>query len=171
MAQYQSEKSFLERLADRIPGLSGYRDREARRDTDKRLREHLSRRLDQGRELLNQVRRAAVEGGDLAPLDGIGRLDRRIQRASDSLRHATYGYAGAFDQVRMREEELDRIYRFDLSLLDAVEAVEGALEGFSGSVAPEAVDRARGPVDRLLERIAERREIFERPTGESAGGG
>ena len=56
------------------------------------------------------------------PLDEIGRLDRRLRRAADSLRHASYGYTGAFDQVRMRDEELERIYRFDLGMLDQVEA-------------------------------------------------
>ncbi len=171
MTLYTSEKNFLERLADRIPGLSGYRDREARRDTDKRLREHLARRLDQGRELLHRARRAVTDRGDLAPLDSIGRLDRRMQRASDSLRHANYGYSGAFDPVRMREEDLDRIYRFDLSLLDAVEAVEGALGDLSGAGEAGSVDRAAGQVDQLLRQIDQRSEIFERLTGESAGGG
>ncbi len=168
MTLYTSEKNFLERLADRIPGLSGYRDREARRDTDKRLREHLARRLDQGRKLLHRARRAVTDRGDLAPLDSIGRLDRRMQRASDSLRHANYGYSGAFDQVRMREEELDRIYRFDLSLVDAVEAVEGALADLSGG---PGVDRAAGKVDQLLQQIDQRSEIFEKLTDELAGGG
>jgi len=171
MTLYTSEKNFLERLADRIPGVAGYRDREARRDTDKRLREHLSRRLDRAREALDGARRAATDRGELGLLDTIGRLDRRARRASDSLRHASYGYSGAFDQVKMREEELDRIYRFDMDLIDVVDAVEGGLQGLAGGPAPEAVEAAAAQVDRLLERIAERQEIFERPAGESAHGG
>ena len=34
MAMPQSEKNFLEKIADRVPGLAGYRAKESRRDTD-----------------------------------------------------------------------------------------------------------------------------------------
>ena len=158
---YKSEKNFLERIADSIPGLSGYRERESRRDTDKRLRDHLARRLDRSLENLDSARREATAAGDLEPLDEIGRLDRRLRRASDSLRHASYGYTGAFDQVRMRDEELERIYRFDLGLLDHVEAVERATAALSCAAA--AIAAAAQQVDRLLEVIEQRREIFETP--------
>lgn len=161
MDLYRSEKNFLERLGEKIPGLAGYRDREARRDTDKRLREHLARRLDQARQGVDAARREATGRGDLAALGRLGEVDARARRAADGLRYATYGYAGLFDQVRMREEELDRIYRFDLELLDEVEAAEGALASLS-EAGPDACLEA---VDRLLRRIAERREIFEAPQG------
>ena len=165
-----SEKNFLERLADRIPGLAGYRAKETRRDTDKRLREHLARRLDRGRELLNAVRRAITKAGDLDPLSTVGAVDKRLQRAADSLRHASYGYSGLFDQVKIREDELDRIYRFDLELLDEVESVEGALAGLGDGSDPRPLEALEALTDRLLGSIADRREIFETPQGEAETG-
>ena len=166
MSQYRSEKTFLERLADRIPGLAGYRAREERRDTDKRLRDYLAGRLDRGRESLDRARQAWADAARLEGLDAIGRLERRLRRATDSLRHASYGYSGAFDQVRMREEELERLYRFDLELVDRVEAVEKALGALT--TGPEAAVRAGEQVDGLLDQIARRREIFEAPHGQAS---
>ncbi|MGD8377761.1 MAG: hypothetical protein PVF68_16635 [Acidobacteriota bacterium] len=160
-----SEKNFLERLADRIPGLAGYRAREARRDTDKRLREHLARRLDRGRENLDRARRELLSGGELGRLDGVGGVDKRLQRAADGLRHASYGYSGLFDALKIREEELDRLYRYDGELLDEVEGVERALQAVGGEPDPEGLTDLSTRVDRLLERIAGRREIFETPAG------
>jgi hypothetical protein len=161
MDLYRSEKNFLERLADKLPGLAGYRERESRRDTDKRVRDHLARRLDRARQGVDAARREATGRGDLEKLGRLGEIDSRVRRAADGLRHATYGYTGAFDQVRMRDDELERIYRFDLELLDEVEAVESALEALAGA-GPAATLEA---TDRLLRRIAERRELFDAPQG------
>lgn len=160
-----SEKDFLERLADRIPGLAGYRAREARRDTDKRLREHLARRLDRGREHLDRARRELLAAGGLEGLDGVGGVDKRLQRAADTLRHASYGYSGLFDALKIREDELDRIYRYDGDLLEEVEGIERALQTVGGDPGPDGLADLSARVDRLLERIAGRREIFEAPAG------
>jgi hypothetical protein len=163
----RSEKNFLERLADHIPGLAGYRRREARRDTDKRLREHLARRLDRGRERLGGLRRALTAAGALDRLNAVAEVDKRLQRAADALRHATYGYGGAFDQVKVREEEIDRLYRFDLDLLDRVDAVEEALGGAGDGSDPQRWQAIARAVDALLDQIAARAEIFESPGGEA----
>ena len=158
-----SEKNFLERIADGIPGLAGYRGRESRRDTDKRLREHLARRLDRARGRLDEARRGISRRGDLGPLGAVGELDKRLRRGADSLRHASYGYTGLFDQVKLRESELDRIYRFDLGLLDQVEEVERAMAEIGDGGDSGRLDGVAPMVDRLLEQIAQRGEIFEQP--------
>src|SRR5215470_267338 len=96
-----SEKNFLERIASHIPGIAGYREREARRETDRRLREFLAGRLDGGRQTLNTLRNRATDSGELKALDTIGRLDRALQKSVSSLRYADYGYSGVFDQVKI----------------------------------------------------------------------
>ena len=42
MSMPVSEKNFLERIASHIPGIAGYRERENRRETDRRIREYLA---------------------------------------------------------------------------------------------------------------------------------
>ena len=110
MTMYESEKNFLERIADSIPGIKGYREKESRRDTDKRLREYIAGRIDKIRGEFSSVQSSLAEEGKLDLMDDTDRLDRRLQKVADSIRFASYGFAGFFDQVKIKEKELDEIY-------------------------------------------------------------
>jgi len=159
-----SEKSFLERLAALIPGVAGYREREGRRETDRRLREFLAGRLDEARRSLDGLRARLRGPAALDALEGVGRLDRVLQKCVASLRWADQGYSGLFDQVKIGEEELARIYAFDEALLGDVrglaERVRAAADGTPDGAALEALAAGALRLDRTIER---RREIFHAP--------
>lgn len=161
----RSEKTWLEKLADTVPGLAGYRAREDRRETDSRLREHLARRLTAARESLAPLRVRATDSSRLELLGALGRLDRTIAAASDALRYAGSGYSGLFDQVKIREAELDRICAHDLALLDGIERIQTLAAGLAaGPVGePASLEELSAAVDSVRAKIAGRRELFEAP--------
>ena len=154
MDMYQSEKNWLEKLADAIPGVKDYREKEARRDTDKRFREYLARRIDGARGILDEKKREQLNAGNLAELDDLDRLSQKLFKLANILRHASYGYSGFFDQVKIQEAELDRLYQFDLSLMTDVETLENALK--------EANDRAtwEQQIGALEKRVDDRKNLF-----------
>jgi len=159
-----SEKNFLEKIASHIPGVAGYREREGRRETDRRVREFLAGRLDEGRAGLTHLRNLATDAGQLKTLDAIGRLDRMLQKSVSSLRYADYGFSGFFDQLKIREAELDQICTYDEALVTDVFAFTDALR----SVCQTAPDGSTlvtlaGTAEELDLKIARRREIFEKP--------
>jgi len=137
----KSEKNFLEKFADKVPGLSGYRAKEDRRATDKRLREYLASRLDKVKDRIESVKLDLTNQGNLAALSGVGTVERKLQTAADTLRFATYGYSGFFDQVKVKEEQLDQLYAHDMKIADAVEAMEKSVSspGYDGALAASAV--------------------------------
>jgi hypothetical protein len=165
MSMPVSEKNFLEKIASYIPGAAGYRERESRRETDRRLREFLAGRLDEGRAGLNALRNEATDAGQLKALDAIGKLDRILQKSVSSLRYADYGFSGLFDQMKIREAELDQVYAYDAALLTDVVALCDSLRA-GGRTLPEigTLVALAGTAEQLDTRIARRREIFERPT-------
>jgi hypothetical protein len=165
MSMPVSEKNFLEKIASYIPGVAGYRERESRRETDRRVREFLALRLDEGRTGLNALRNQATDAGELKALDAIGKLDRILQKSVSSLRFADYGFSGLFDQMKVREAELDQVYAYDAALVTDVIALSDALRAGRGTV-PEiaTVVALTGQAEQLDVRIARRREIFEKPT-------
>lgn len=164
MTMYESEKNFLERIADAIPGIKGYRAKESRRDTDKRLREYIAGQIDRLRGDLSNVQESAAEQGKLELMDDLDRADRRLQKCADTIRFASYGYAGLFDQVKIREEELDEIYNFDNLLLDLVAQVhQHASELGASELTLDAVRGFAGKVGDLEQKVADRKNIFNTP--------
>lgn len=153
-----SEKNFLERLASHVPGLAGYREREGRRETDRRLREFLATRLDEGRAGLNDARNRATKDKDMAGLDAIDRVDRALQKAVAGLRYADHGYSGVFDQLKIGEGELAAIYAYDTALVADVVALSDKLRAGGPDLAE--LDRAAAALDLKVER---RREVLEKP--------
>ncbi|MCX7830991.1 MAG: hypothetical protein N2445_08045 [Acidobacteria bacterium] len=151
----KSEKNFFEKFLDVIPGLSGYRKREDRRTTDKRLREYLAGRIDNARKKISDLKLDLTNEGNLSELDKIGRVERKLQKLSDSIRFASYGYSGLFDQLKIKEEELDVLYGHDLKFIQAVEELENSV-----SQKGEGLKEIVAKIESLVE---ERKEIFESP--------
>jgi len=155
-----SEKHFLERLASYVPGLAGYREREGRRETDRRLREFLATRLDEGRSGLNDARNRATKDKDMTALEAIGRLDRTLQKAVAGLRYADHGYSGVFDQLKIGEAELGAIYAYDVALVAEVVALSDRVR--SGGVSDWAeIEKAAAALEL---KVARRREVLDKPT-------
>ena len=130
------EKNWLERLAEKIPGLSGYHAKETRREVDKLYRDHLADRLRKVKDHLASVTRDLTDGGRLLEIAPLERLSKKVDTLENRVRYATYGYAGFFDAVKIKEQQLDAIYQFDLRLVEKVEAIEEravALRGLSGT--------------------------------------
>ena len=120
MAIYQSEKNWMEKFANIIPGLKSYRSHEFRRDTDKRLRDFLASRIVGMRKKTDDLALELTNQKKIDLLDDVDNLNKKIRKIADLLRHASYGYTGVFDQVKMRDEELDRLYTYDLQILESI---------------------------------------------------
>ena len=121
-------QNALEKLASAIPGFKGYRERELRRDADRQQREHLAARLEANKKALNELADQATRGGALDAINDIEAARKRLERVAARVRYAERGYSGFFDAVKVDETVLGRIYQFDLTLLEGVEAVRAATE-------------------------------------------
>ena len=82
------------------------------------------------------VTRDLTDGGRLLEIAPLERLSKKVDTLENRVRYATYGYAGFFDAVQIKEQQLDAIYQFDLRLVEKVEAIEAsaaALRAKSGT--------------------------------------
>jgi hypothetical protein len=159
----KAQRNILERLGDKIPGFRGFQDRELRRDVDKLQREHLSGEISRVKTALRDRARAYTDAGQIAQLGPFDRLDRQLDGLSQSVRFTDYGASGLFDAVKIGEAELQRLYEFDLSLLEDLAALKTAAAGIPSPGAGEAgpaLDQVQQQVRALEEKWRGREQVI-----------
>jgi len=145
----RNQRNVLERLVDKIPGFRGFQDRELRRDVDKMQREHLAADLGRIKNDLRERARGYTDAGKIAALGGFDRLDRQIDGLSQAIRFSDYGASGFFDPVKIGDAELQRLYQFDLSVIEDLNGLEQEIATIP---APGADDSAPA-LERVLQRV------------------
>ena len=159
----REQRNWLERIVDKIPGFKGSQDRELRRDVDRMQREYLSRRFGDLKAVVRRSARDYTDAGQIGMLHLFERLDRDLDGLSQAVRFADYGASGLFDVVKIYDEELDRLYQFDLSLLEDLEALAADLAAIpspGGGDAREMLDRAVDSVIALRGKWSDRKNVI-----------
>jgi hypothetical protein len=122
----RGSQNFLEHIANVIPGFSGYRERDLRRTADALQREHLATRLEQTKKALNDLSAQSSRAGAWDALNDIETARKRLDKVIARVRYADRGYSGFFDAVKVDEAALNRVYEFDLGILDQIDVIGGA---------------------------------------------
>src|SRR6185369_4793306 len=117
MTDSTDQRNWIERLSSKIPGYSGYVDRERRRDIDKLHREHLADRLRRLKTPLTEFMKELSSTGRLFEVSPVDSAIKKLDQLENRVRFASYGYSGFFDVVKIEQDQLDSIYRFDLALV------------------------------------------------------
>lgn len=148
----------IERLLKGLPGIKGYVDKELRRDADKRLRDLIAQELEIQKQELLAVQRLLLEGGGLLWLDNVDGAVQKLQILIDRIKTASYGYAGLFDPVRIREEQLDALNRFDQAMANRTVDVKMAIANLRKAV--EEGGDIGGATRKLTDLIAELNNVY-----------
>jgi hypothetical protein len=120
----------IEDLARKIPGYGGYKEKEMRREADRLLRDKIAAAFGDQVQRLVDVQGELVAGGKIELLEHATALEdavRRLQTFVDRIKRAAQGYAGFFDALKVKEEQLDALYEFDSSLLAQIDTVTSAV--------------------------------------------
>jgi hypothetical protein len=131
--QVTSDRDPFTKIASKIPGFSGYIERQARRAADKLLRETIG---DQFKGLWNRVgdiQQDMANQGELTHLDDMEKAATKLQTFIDKITNASYGYTGFFDAKKINEDELAKLYEFDAALLDYVDEIGRSIDNVEAS--------------------------------------
>jgi hypothetical protein len=137
-----NESDAISKIVGKIPGFSGYVERENRRAADKLLREHVAAQFDALWTRLTNVQKDLASSGEMEHLDALENANTKIRTFIDKSTTATYGYAGFFDAVKVNKEELLKLYEFDLALLGKADEMSAAVDNVEKSKGTDGMPAA-----------------------------
>jgi hypothetical protein len=163
----QSSQNKFEQLVGKIPGYSGYKQKEQRREADKLLRLHVARQYDEQLSRLNRIQYQLTSAGDLTGMMLLERAVSKLQLLVDRIRTASYGYAGLFDALKVDEDVLDKLYEFDQGMLVGVDGIAAILDELedlvnNGHPTRDEANKLIAELERLHTTFGQRQEVILR---------
>lgn len=145
--------SGLENIIRKIPGFGGYKEKELRREADKLVRTEVARQLDDQRERLSELQNNLIRQAQIEFVDDLERTVIKLQLLIDRMKTASYGYAGLFDAVKVKEEQLDALYEFDQKMLDFVDDIAAGTDKVASAIS--AREGIGGAIEELVDILNE----------------
>ncbi|MGD8566406.1 MAG: hypothetical protein PVF96_08670 [Candidatus Bathyarchaeota archaeon] len=157
----KEQMRLSERILAVIPGFGGYKEKELRRESDKLIRKHLHGRLSQARDSLKTVSQRLSDRRWFDELKNMDRLVAKLDRLESRIEHASYGYSGFFDVIKVKETNLDEMISFDNTLIDGVNGVVDAAAYFQDTDLKESKD-VKLRIEQLVKKLEELEKTFDK---------
>jgi len=135
-------KDLIGKIRNFIAGFVGYVDRENRREADKILRETTAQRYEEVWSRISELQRQLISEGKLELVDDLEASAIKLRAFIDRIKGASYGYAGFFNAVRIHSEELERMYEYDIALLEGAQKLTDAVENVVASIGTDGLPAA-----------------------------
>ncbi|MCL5996486.1 MAG: hypothetical protein M1546_10605 [Chloroflexi bacterium] len=106
-----------------------------------------------------------IDNGAIDLMDEMGAVKTALQTLVDRIRNAPQGYAGFFDAVRVKEDDLDRLEAFDQQLVAEISKVSGAFDSLDQAVQANAdvkpaINAARASVQDVVTLFNKRSSVI-----------
>jgi hypothetical protein len=156
-AKAKGQMRLSERILAAIPGFHGYKEKELRRESDKLIRNHLYLKLSGAKNNLRTISQKLSDRRWLDVLTDMDRLLAKVDRVNQKVNHASYGYAGFFDVVKVKEENLERMIDFDSELVDEADSMIADVDAFKAEVMKDETKNAKEAIQNIVNKL----EAFE----------
>ncbi|MCW4010879.1 MAG: hypothetical protein NWF05_09715 [Candidatus Bathyarchaeota archaeon] len=133
-SEVKGQMRLSERIVAFIPGFRGYKEKELRRESDRLLRNHLYLKLSAAKTDLKILSQKLSDRRYFDVLTDMDRLVAKTDRVVEKVNHASYGYTGFFDAVKVKEEALDRMINFDSTLMEGIDALIAEVDAFKSEL-------------------------------------
>ena len=157
----KGEMRLSERILAELPGFRGYKEKELRRESDKLVRNNLYQRLTEARKDLKEIFQKLSDNRLQEVLTDMDRFVMRFDRVSEKINHASYGYAGFFNVLKIEEEKLDKMIEFDNGLMDDVDKIAEETDAFKKEVMKQNFEKVSDNIQGLSDLLEELEETFD----------
>ena len=132
----------IKKILAKIPGFKGYIERGDRRMSDKLIRDTIVDEFEALNQRVSSLQRDLISQGEIGYLDDLEAAAIKLRQFIDRVRTASYGYAGLFDAIKIKEDELAQVYEYDNALLALSDQVRSAIDNVETSIGTEGLDAA-----------------------------
>jgi hypothetical protein len=161
-SKVKDQMRLSERILGAIPGFHGYKEKELRRESDRLIRNHLYLKLSGMKNDLRTVSQKLADRRWFDVLTDMDRLLAKVDRVNEKVNHASYGYAGFFDAIKIKEEHLDRMMEFDDKLFDEADDLVAEVDAFKDAVAKGEVQNAKERIQGVVDKLDAFESTFDR---------
>jgi DNA repair ATPase RecN len=161
LERVEGSEKLLERIMLVLPGFRGYKLREQRREADRIVRNHIYDVLEHSRDDLTRGFQALNDSKVAELAEPMNRLTARVDRIAEKVNHASYGYSGFFDSVKIEEPELDQMLAYDTQLMDLVRKFSDTVTSFRNDLSQSKLENARSSQQELESAIANLEMVFD----------
>jgi len=156
LGKAKQEMRLSERILSAIPGFKGYKEREIRRESDRLIRDHIYRRLRDTEDILKKSFQRLSDDRAYGLMENVDRLVMEFDRVKARIDHASYGYTGFFDIVKIDERDLDEMFSFDEDLLKGVEKLSEEVK----AIKDYKLEDGAKPFEAIGESLSSLEEMF-----------
>lgn len=159
------DQDFIKKILAKIPGFKGYIERGDRRMSDKLLRESVASEFEILYQRISGLQRDLISTGGLAFIDDLEASAIKLRQFIDRVRTASYGYAGIFDAIKIKEDELAQVYEYDATLLELSDEVTRAIDNVEASMGtdglPAAIKHLTSIAQQCVDAFNKRSEVMK----------
>jgi len=161
LSNVKGQMNLPERIAAFVPGFHGYKEKEIRRESDRLIRNHLYEKLQIERTDLKEIEQKLADRRYFDVIIDMDRLVAKMDRVVEKINHASYGYSGFFDAVKVREENLDNMIAFDNKLLDGINALTTEIDAFKADLAGGVTANLKTRVQNVTDKLDSLESTFD----------
>lgn len=165
-------EDFVHGALNKIPGYTGYRDKENRRDEDKQVRDSVANAIVLEVDRLTAYNASLAAARDFSSISILESEVGQIRTLADRIRHASYGYGGIFTENSIDAAAIEQLRVFDAAMLREVSGLASAISSLTSSTpaTPEAIKAVSTERNRLSTLFSGRNTVVSegRPSKDEA---
>jgi chromosome segregation ATPase len=158
----KGQMRLSERIAAFIPGFRGYKEKELRRESDRLIRNHLAMQLSKDKTELRTLSQKLADRRYFAVLTDMDRLNAKMDRVTEKINHAPYGYTGLFDAIKVKEESLDRMLQFDSKLVEDISTLTAEVDAFKADFTAGQTSTLKTRVQTVTDKLDALEDAFDK---------
>jgi len=162
------DRGVIKRLQLLVPGYRSYREGEDIRAADELLRVQVADKIKNCRATVENTRQALVHANQFNALTDLSPLIADLWSLEGRIRNAEQGYTGISPSVRIRPEQLDRLYEYDFGFAQAgdqlaqtIASLPAVASGPNPAQSGSVIATARGQVNQLDQAFKARIQAIE----------